>query len=349
MTHMRIRFGNQPSSQRRPRKRVARVLSVALLACACSESPYVPPEGVPQLFRAAEAEPELYDSALDGCVEVHHVWKAQVRAVHRTSRKSVDERIQMLMDSAHAPFAEFWAGYNSGFEQWARRDFDLAGDSRSAIPTQVDLLDLIAETTARVAEMTGRLGCAEWFLVYGPGWANLGGLGDGSMLIDFFGLPTEGSIDNIRHYLPHEVGHIVRRRARHDPDRPAPPDPDRGTVLSSIIEEGFASYFADAYWGEEMTPNQALGYSEAEWRWALTHETELWEIAASELEETKRRVIRRYRAAREHLVSDGPGKVGYFIGYRIVEAYVAKHGNGSLHALIDLPVRQILEASGYAR
>jgi uncharacterized protein YjaZ len=98
-----------------------------------------------------------------------------------------------------------------------------------------------------------------------------------------------------------------------------------------------------------MTPNQALGYSEAEWQWALTHETELWEIAASELEETGQRVIRRYRAAREHLIPDGPGKVGYFIGYRIVEAYVAKHGNGSLHALIDLPVRQILEASGYAR
>jgi hypothetical protein len=240
------------------------MLSMALLAGGCSEPPYVPLEGVPLLFRAAEAESELHETALDGCVQVHHIWKAQVRAVHRTAGRSTDERIQMLMDSAHAPYAEFWADYNSGFERWARRDFDLAGDSRSAIPTQMDLLDLIAGATARAADMTGRLGCAEWFLVYGPGWANLGGLGDGSMLIDFFGLPTQGGIDNIRRTLPHEVGHIIRRGPRHDPDR--------GTVLSSIIEEGFASYFADAYLGEQMTPNQALGYSEAEWRWALAHE-----------------------------------------------------------------------------
>ena len=39
--------------------------------------------------------------------------------------------------------------------------------------------------TARAEGTTGLRACAEWYFVYGPGYANMGG-SDGRMLVDFF-------------------------------------------------------------------------------------------------------------------------------------------------------------------
>lgn len=316
-------------------------LTLAFLPAACGSPPYVPPEGIPELFEAATAAPDLYEESLGGCVKVHHVWKAQVRAIHRTAGRGIRHRVRMLVDSAYSPFTAFWEGYNTnGFERWVRREFDLVGDPRGSAPTLVDFLSEVSEVTSRVEDLTGSRGCSEWYLLYGPGWANLGGLSTGQMFVDFFGLPTEDPLGNILQTLPHEVGHIIRKGP--------PDDPGRGTVLGSIIEEGFASFLNDLYFGDEMSPRQSLGYSEAEWRWALEHEGELWSRAASELSETDRDVIFQYRAARAHLIPEGPPKAGYFIGYRVVQAYLDRHGIESLPDLLVLPVGRILERSGYS-
>ena len=103
-------------------------MGAALLPSACGAAPDVPPEGVPSLFAAVESEPELYESALDGCVEVHHVWKAQIRGVHLTSSGSVADRIDMLTDRAYAPHSDFWDAYlGSDFARWAVGTPDLVG------------------------------------------------------------------------------------------------------------------------------------------------------------------------------------------------------------------------------
>ena len=89
-----------PVKKRQPRSRPVRrrgltIISVcvALLGSACGEPPHVPPEGLPRLFEAVEAAPAQYESELDGCVQVHHVWKAKIRAVHLTARGSVADRV----------------------------------------------------------------------------------------------------------------------------------------------------------------------------------------------------------------------------------------------------------------
>lgn len=319
------------------------LLAHIVLFAACGRAPHVPQEGIPTLFEAATSDPELYEDSLGGCVKVHHVWKTAVRAIHRTAMGGIRDRIRMLGDSTYSPYAAFWDGYvsnSAGFSRWARRNLDLAGDPRSLIPTQFDFLSEIAEVTARVEEVTGSRGCSEWYLVYGPGWANLGGMSTGEMFVDFFGLPKEDPLGNIRRSLPHEVGHIVRKGP--------PNDPGNGTVLGSIIEEGFATYLNDLYFGDEMSPRESLGYSESEWRWALEHEAEIWQKAVTELGEKDRDVIFQYRAARAHLIPEGPPKVGYFIGYRIVRAYLERHGLEAIPDLLILPVRDILKESGYA-
>ena len=130
---------------------LAHALLGALFSVASCRGVEVPPEGLPELFAAVEADPVLHETALDGCVQIHHLWKPQVRAVHRTAGEGIQRRVRMLVDSVRVPFASFWDGYvSSGFERWARTELDLANDPRSKIPIQIDVADLIGDDAGSV-------------------------------------------------------------------------------------------------------------------------------------------------------------------------------------------------------
>ncbi|MCY3611314.1 MAG: DUF2268 domain-containing putative Zn-dependent protease [Gemmatimonadetes bacterium] len=318
------------------------MVGAVLLGWACGRSPHVPPEGLPELFEAVEAKPALYETAMDGCVQVHNVWKAQVRAVHLTARGAVADRVEMLRDSVYTPYSDFWDGYlGPGFDGWVRRRFDLAGHPARTNPTRTDFFRMIADATARSEEITGLRGCAEWYLVYGPGYANMGGLSDGRMLVDFFALGYGDDFDteDMRRVVSHEVAHVLRGYAS---------EPDAWTVLNVIVTEGMADYFKRVYWRYELSDAEVLGYSQSEWDWAVAHESELWRIAREQLEETSSAIIDQYQRSDRRLHPEGPPRVGYFLGYRISEAYMARHGPDALIDLFRLSARKILDDSGYS-
>ena len=331
----------ESSGQERGRRQIF-VVGAVLMGSACGSPPYVPPEGLPELFEAVEANPALYETAMDGCVQVHNVWKAQVRAVHLTARGSITDRVEVLRDSVYTPHSEFWDGYlGPGFDRWVRRHFDLAGHPARTNPTRTDFFGVIADVTARAEEIAGLRGCAEWYLVYGPGYANMGGLSDGRMLVDFFALGIGGdfSIEDIRQVASHEVAHVLRGHAS---------EPEAWTVLNVIVTEGMADYFKKIYWGGELSDAEVLGYSDSEWEWAVAHESELWGIAREQLEETSSATIDQYQRSDLRLHPEGPPRVSYFLGYRISEAYMARHGPDALINLFRLSARKILDSSGYS-
>lgn len=322
-------------------RRQSFVAGALLLGSAChGPPPYVPPEGLPELFEAVEADPALLESAMDGCVQVHHVWKAQVRGLHLTARGSIADRVDMLRDSVYTPYSEFWDGYlGRGFERWVRRHFDLAGHPARTNPTRSDFVGVIADVGQRAEEMTGLRGCAEWYLVYGPGYAGMGGLSDGRMLVDFLALGGDFDTEDMRRVVSHEVAHVLRGQAS---------QPEAWTVLNVIVSEGMADYFKSVYWGDELNDAEVLGYSQSEWDWAVAHEPELWRIAREQLDDTSRTITDRYQRSDLRLHPEGPTRVGYFLGYRISEAYIARHGRDALIDLFRLPARKILDDSGYS-
>ena len=55
----------------------------------------------------------------------------------------------------------------------------------------------------------------------------------------------------------------------------------------------------------------------------------------------------RLRARNQRLLVGGPTAVGYFLGFRIIEAYAAHHGAASWIDAMDLPAREVLVRSGY--
>jgi uncharacterized protein YjaZ len=88
-------------------------------------------------------------------------------------------------------------------------------------------------------------------------------------------------------------------------------------------------------------------YSDAEWEWALAHERELVAAVRPLLGSRARADTDLIASRSSHLIEGAPGATGYFLGLRIVEAYVARHGTDSWKDLYDLPAGVVLRRSGY--
>jgi hypothetical protein len=80
----------------------------------------------------------------------------------------------------------------------------------------------------------------------------------------------------------------------------------------------------------------------------VAHERDLLAAIAPTFGSRKRADLDRIASRGDRVLPGGPGAAGYFTGLRIVQAWVARHGEERWPELLDLPVRSVLDASGYA-
>jgi hypothetical protein len=274
------------------------------------------------------------------CARVHEVWKEQLEDLKSAGRPASLDR---WVDQVYAPHKSFWAGYvgdEAAFRRWAHQ-LQVKDDPRLNIPLLANLSDTIRSVTYRSSELAGRpLPCSDWYLAFGPGWTNAGGLGELGMVVDFLGMPKKPDLEDFRISIPHEVSHLMWAGGRHGS---APVH-----LLHRLIDEGLATYFAEKFYGGSITAAQALGYNAEELAWALGKEGGLWRGASDLLNTTDKDVIDAYMSASSRPVPEAPGKLGYFMGYRIVAAYVERNGSESWRDLYVMQPEEILERSGYA-
>lgn len=326
-----------------PHQLTAALLVTMSAACTPAMRQQAPTDATDATSAAVPAtalsETTVSSSALGGCVRVHQLWKPQLTSTMSGGASPA---------AAYHIAPGFWAGYagirdERAYTRWAADKLKaLHADPRHTLPVKLDLTAMLADATQRVAQFSGRpLACTDWYLVYGPGWTDMGGIAGTGMVIDFLGMPRRSPEEHIRALIPHEMIHVAWGAAHGG-------DAADGTLLGRILSEGFATWFADTYWGDTLSAAEALGYTRDEWEWALAHERELWEAAEPLLQSRERRVADRFAAVRERVLPGGPGKAGYFIGYRIIDAYVRQHGPESWRELFTMPLEQILTRSRYA-
>jgi hypothetical protein len=281
----------------------------------------------------------------DGSLRVINLYKLQGVVLHETAGAPSDRAIERLVREVYAPYTRFWAGYlgdEAAFRAWVPKLLEPGHEIHSRLEPLLDVaLDRrFIESVEWIERTTGRRPDGTWYIVFGPGWTDMGGMGEIGMVADFTRMqPDSTSIANL---LPHELAHQVHGSSRTN-------DPDAGTVLHRMISEGFASYVAWVYSAGARTPAQALGYTEEEWSWAVEHERELFDAVRGIIDSHERRDSDRIAARREHLIPGSPGAAGYFLGFRMVQAYVAAHGEGSWMGIFDLPVREVLAATAAHR
>jgi hypothetical protein len=325
----------------------SRFLVAAVLAMVAvpAGSPFAPAPALAQQGAAGSLPAELHLAG--GDLRVVNLHRIQDAILRDTAGRPADSTVARLVREVYAPYTSFWNGYlgdEGAFREWAVELLQPAHPiHRRMGPLLAASLDRrFTEGVAWIDSATGRRPAGTWYIVFGPGWTDMGGLGDIGMVADFTRMVPDSTA--IAALLPHELTHQVQgASAAHTAD------PDAGTVLDRVVGEGFASYVAWVYAGGERTPAQALGYSDDEWEWALAHEGTLFAAVRPMLASRERADGDRVSARSAQLIDGAPGAAGYFLGFRIVEAYVASRGADAWKEIYDLPVALVLERSGYPR
>jgi len=251
------------------------------------------------------------------------------------------ERDSLMLDSLYRPYRRLWSGYlgqPADFLEWLNGDgFAQLEDFRGRART-LDLEKLNASFEATVAQMTEFTGHApqgSWYVFFGPHWTNLGGFGDGTMLIDL-AHPDNANTAAISQYFPHELNHQIYAAAQ----------PGGKAVLRRILDEGFACYVSYRYHKGAISKAEALGYSDEAFEYCRAKEPSLLGLLQQFIDSDDPGVSDSFADRGVH-VSDGyPGAIGYYIGFRIVEQYVARNGPDSWKNIYVLSPEMVLERSG---
>lgn len=131
-----------------------------------------------------------------------------------------------------------------------------------------------------------------------------------------------------------------------------PKSPGR-SFLAQMIAHGKRLLLHD-YFLPHLAQKNHLQYTTEQWDWAMAHEEEVWDyfIANELLFSTSDKLIFRfltpapYSKFYTYLDVGSPGRIGQWIGYRIVHAYQKRTG-ALLHEVLEADAQEILKKSRY--
>jgi hypothetical protein len=226
-------------------------LSLLLIAVACLGCAHQPasraqtrPSEQTLAGRLKAVPIELY--LADSSLRVVNVYKIQATILLESTGLSSAEVLDRLTREVYAPFGPFWRGYlgdETAFRTWAETKLLAANHPiHTRLPALIDMeLDsLFTHSAEWLVQVSARRPQGVWYIVFGPGWTNMGGLRDLGMVADFTQQAPDR--DHLEFALPHELTHMV-----HEASPARRSDPDAETVLHRIISEGLASYATYAY------------------------------------------------------------------------------------------------------
>jgi hypothetical protein len=123
-------------------------------------------------------------------------------------------------------------------------------------------------------------------------------------------------------------------------------------LMDNMLFRGKVMYLLSVFMPEEK-PENIMGYSAEQWKWAKTNEKQVWGyiIDQKHLFSTDVMLIRKYMNDAPFtapLSQDSPGRMGTWLGWQIVQSYMNKNPNKSLTDLMkENNYQKILEDSGY--
>ena len=123
-------------------------------------------------------------------------------------------------------------------------------------------------------------------------------------------------------------------------------------LLDNMIFRGKVMYLLSVFMPDE-TPEKLMGYTTDQWKWAEKYEKQIWTtiIDQKDLFSTDKLLIRKYMNDAPFTApvsQESPGRLGTWIGWRIVTSYMNKNTDIDLKDLMNENNSQkILENSGY--
>lgn len=131
------------------------------------------------------------------------------------------------------------------------------------------------------------------------------------------------------------------------------PQPKQRTFLSQCIAHGKRLLLHD-YFAADSPQNHHIQYTQEQWEWAIDHEETVWryfvdnELLFSTDDNLRFRFLMPgpYSKFYTTLDANSPGRIGQWIGYRIVQAYQKRTG-ASLQQTLETDSQELLKKSRY--
>lgn len=221
----------------------------------------------------------------------------------------------------------------------AARRVDYERAIRVCLPVARGLAQEVAAIVARVGQLLGQDQPAPAYLVFGAG--NSGGTAGPTGLV--LGLEVlcqqadspAAAAQVLKDFVAHEMVHVYQERAG--------AMAGQAGLLKQALIEGFADHLMHQALGGQAQADAARS------RYGLAHEARLWQAFQADVAAQREKTDWLYR--QNMGASDQPPDMGYWIGKRICEAYLARAVNKAeaLRTLLEMrDPAAILAASGYA-
>lgn len=291
----------------------------------------------------------LKDTLDFGDFKVYNVYKTQA-ITYRKLKKETDsikianQIINDLLEPYPVIFKNCFSFSKLDFVSWNNKyiNNDSIINKRIEFITKINLDSIIELNYKSVSELSGHKPTGAWYAYFFgyPDMCDMCGCDLNAMQLNL--AYPELSKEYFQYLFPHELNHNIYDLTNGN-------DPDNKTVLWDIINEGFATYFSKKH--SDLSIIKAFTpYKDGDYEWCLKNEKKIFEKAKPILFSTNGSDFDDLGTSdRNTFIENSPGKLGYFIGYRIIEEYVKKNGEDSWKDVYNLPVRKLLEESGYEK
>lgn len=302
------------------------------------------------IFEKLEKVP---DSVKVGNITILNLFKNQILA-HQSQYHSL-----RIVQKVYQPHKELWnncygmifgeenaSKFNNskGMIDWNKKlypDSKEFFDNRASELLNINLEKTLKQNLQKFEKLVPYPPKAKISILFTP----LQGIGFGGCSAEEFAFELNNKEYNINYTIvkgiPHELNHLVYEPFRTN-------DSNKETALAQTIDEGFACYFTWIFFDKKIAKNEAVeNMSEKDWAWYLTNEKKLYQ----ELEKyfyDKSGNNPLLRNEKFKLFADAPKSLNYWMGFRIIEKYVEKHGKDSWKDIYKMDSQIVFEKSGYA-
>lgn len=298
----------------------------------------------------------IKDSVNVGKMTIHNAYKNQLLA-HRNGKfdstlilKKVYEPNKHAFDSCLSQIFGETNGKKfkpEGLYHWNKK---LLVDNESLIRQKLAVLDsanvdqLFTKHLNALQKITGQQGEGKWLVYFGPkNFQIFGGCDNNAMVLDMFGSAwTTESIDKV---FAHELEHLLFNPILEK-------DPNGQTGLGITLDEGLAVYFTSLY----LNQSQEEALYGKDTQTLLDREKEIFEKLAPYFYKTNEEGCPIFRHCGrnsdcnpiiEGLPKEAESELCYFLGFRIIQHYVARNGKDSWKDIYKVPLKDFFEKSGY--
>lgn len=274
---------------------------------------------------------------------VDDIAQKQLLLMEKYKESDSVSRKKIFAEELYTPYKQFWNGYlgnENDVTEWLNKSMTKLPEWQQKNKTLngKQLLKQFKQVANNMKKLTGYAAYGKWYIVYGPAWTDLGGLGDFAMLIDL-AHENNTSNSNIVKLFPHELTHQIMTNTNPHKD---------STAISPIIGEGFAVWMNQKYWGKKYSLADNLGYTEEQLKSCDKNIEIIKKFFTENKYSSDKNIISVFRSRNDKLNNKLPGAIGYYIGYKIIDAYVKKHGENSWKNVFTKSPREIYEESGFS-